>query len=64
MPDDENFLSNTTHHRPWNKGKLIGAKPPLLPKHVWSIRTRLLERDAFRFAHNLNFENSWRIRRV
>ena len=28
--------------RPWNKGKLIGAKPPLRPKHVWSIRTRLL----------------------
>jgi integrase len=26
---------------PWNKGKLIGAKPPLRPKHVWSIRTRL-----------------------
>jgi integrase len=26
---------------PWNKGKLIGAKPPLWPKHVWSIRTRL-----------------------
>jgi len=26
---------------PWNKGKLIGAKPPLSPKHVWSIRTRL-----------------------
>ena len=23
-----------------------------------------LERDAFRFAHSLNFENSWRIRRV
>jgi hypothetical protein len=27
---------------PWNKGKLIGAKPPLRPKHVWAIRTRLL----------------------
>jgi integrase len=27
---------------PWNKGKLIGARPPLRPKHVWSIRTRLL----------------------
>ncbi len=27
--------------RPWNKGKLIGAKSPLRPKHVWSIRTRL-----------------------
>jgi len=25
----------------WNKGKLIGQKPPLRPKHVWSIRTRL-----------------------
>jgi integrase len=27
----------------WNKGKLIGAKPPLRPKHVWSIRTKLQE---------------------
>lgn len=26
---------------PWNKGKLIGAKPPLRPKHVSSIRTKL-----------------------
>jgi hypothetical protein len=24
-----------------NKGKLIGPKPPLHPKHVWAIRTRL-----------------------
>lgn len=28
-------------HEPWNKGKLIGQKPPLRPKHVWSIRTKL-----------------------
>ncbi len=27
--------------RPWNKGRLTGQKPPLLPKHVWAIRTRL-----------------------
>jgi integrase len=27
--------------QPWNKGKLIGAKPPLRSKHVWSIRTQL-----------------------
>ena len=27
--------------QPWNKGKLIGPKPPLRPKHVWSIRTKL-----------------------
>jgi integrase len=26
---------------PWNKGKLIGAKPPLRLKHVWAIRSRL-----------------------
>jgi hypothetical protein len=30
-----------TDHRPWNKGKLIGQKPPLQPKHVWAIRSRL-----------------------
>jgi hypothetical protein len=24
----------------WNKGTLIGPKPPLQPKHVWAIRTR------------------------
>jgi integrase len=30
------------HRTPWNKGKLIGAKPPLRPKRVWSIRTHLL----------------------
>jgi integrase len=29
------------HGEPWNKGKLSGSKPPLLPKHVWAIRTRL-----------------------
>jgi hypothetical protein len=28
-------------HVPWNKGKLTGAKPPLRPKHVWSIRSKL-----------------------
>ena len=28
-------------HAPRNKGKMVGAKPPLRPKHVWSIRTKL-----------------------
>lgn len=31
----------TAEPRPWNKAKLIGQKPPLQPKHVWAIRTRL-----------------------
>ena len=30
-----------SQRQPWNKGKLIGPKPPLQPRHVWSIRTRL-----------------------
>jgi hypothetical protein len=30
-----------TARTPWNKGKVIGAKPPLRPSHVWSIRTKL-----------------------
>jgi hypothetical protein len=27
--------------RPWNAGRIVGAKPPLKPKHIWGIRTRL-----------------------
>ena len=42
MPHNENCFSPAPRRTPWNKGKLIGAKPPLRPKHVWSIRTRLL----------------------
>ena len=38
---DQNQCSPTHQHIAWNKGKLIGAKPPLSPKHVWSIRTKL-----------------------
>jgi len=28
-------------HRSWNKGKLVGQKPPLKPREVWAIRVRL-----------------------
>src|ERR1700680_1005724 len=39
---DENNANLAGPKRPaWNKGKLIGAKAPLRPKHVWSIRTKL-----------------------
>src|SRR6516165_1734938 len=34
--------------QPWNKGKLTGAKPPLSPKHVWAVRTRLQLLKRFR----------------
>jgi hypothetical protein len=26
---------------PWNKGKIVGPKPPLRPQEVWSIRIHL-----------------------
>jgi len=39
---DQVYATPATHKRvPWNKGKLTGAKPPLRPKQVWAIRTRL-----------------------
>src|SRR6266850_6584624 len=41
MEDLENAIGTANRYLPWNKGKLTGAKPPLRPKHVWSIRTKL-----------------------
>lgn len=26
---------------PWNRGRIVGQKRPLMPKHVWAIRVRL-----------------------
>jgi integrase len=41
MTDIPSTSENVSKHVPWNKGKIVGAKPPLRPKHVWSIRTKL-----------------------
>jgi integrase len=41
MQISENAMHMSARRTPWNKGKLTGAKPPLRPKHVWSIRTKL-----------------------
>lgn len=41
MTVSPNTVPAVSKHVPWNKGKIVGAKPPLLPKHVWSIRTKL-----------------------
>src|ERR1700680_2410383 len=48
MQDNEASVAPTLRRGPWNKGKLIGAKPPLRPKHVWSIRTKLQVADRKR----------------
>jgi hypothetical protein len=42
MQDHTDPTPRGSLREPWNKGKLTGAKPPLRPKHVWSIRTELL----------------------
>jgi integrase len=41
--EDDHIADTRKHaHRPpWNKGKIVGAKPPLRPSHVWSLRTKL-----------------------
>ena len=41
MQDQVNATPTPQRRVPWNKGKVTGAKPPLRPKHVWSIRTKL-----------------------
>ena len=42
MESNHNATSKTRiRPTPWNKGKLIGPKPPLRPSQVWAIRTRL-----------------------
>ena len=42
MSDDQEVPNASERQRvPWNKGKLTGAKPPLRPRHVWSIRSKL-----------------------
>src|SRR6266852_1879488 len=41
MPDDKNPSLIPPQRTAWNKGKLMGATPPLRPKHVWSIRPTL-----------------------
>ena len=42
MPDVNYIPTPSRRTPPWNKGKLIGSKPPLRPNQVWSIRARLM----------------------
>lgn len=39
-PPLERALMYTNQH-PWNKNRLLGQKPPLKPKEIWSLRIRL-----------------------
>ena len=48
MDTHVHIQSDSRVTQPWNKGKLTGAKPPLSPKHVWAVRTRLQLLRRFR----------------
>jgi integrase len=38
----------TAKRKAWNKGKLVGQKPPLKPKDIWAIRIHLQNARAVR----------------
>jgi integrase len=47
MHENEILNAEVPKRIPWNKGKLVGPRPPLRQKHVWAIRTRLqMERQV------------------
>lgn len=41
-------MSPSSPHTPWNKGKIVGRKPPLTPEYVQVIRTLLSQRGIVR----------------
>ena len=41
MEGEFNGRSAKPQATPWNKGKMIGSRPPLRTKNVWSIRNKL-----------------------
>jgi integrase len=56
MEHDQHPNADRPTRRPaWNKGKLVGAKPPLQPSHVWSIRTKLQMQGRIRDLVLFNF---------
>jgi integrase len=63
MSDDlKGKATSLAAHRPWNKGKLNGPKPPLQPKHVWAIRTRLQMQGRMRDLALFNLDIDSKLR--
>jgi integrase len=47
----DQILATAPQRSPWNKGRLVGQKPPLKPRDIWAIRIRLqLDRRARELA--------------
>ena len=47
---------------PWNKGRLIGQKPPLKPKDIWTIRINLQNSHAVRDLAMFNLATDSKLR--
>ena len=39
---NDSAMTVAHHPTPWNKGKLIGQKPPLKLREIWALCTRLM----------------------
>ena len=50
------------HQQPWNKGRLIGQKPPLKLKDIWTIRIHLQNANAVRDLALFNLAIDSRLR--
>jgi hypothetical protein len=37
----QNSITSCINRAPWNRGKMMGQKPPLKWNEIWAIRTRL-----------------------
>ena len=53
--NDTNSIGKPPRRPLWNKGKLVGPKPPLRLSHVWSIRTKLQLENRVRDLALFNF---------
>lgn len=41
MQSTKHRSAGSAGDKAWKGGKLIGPEPPIQPRHVWAIRTRL-----------------------
>lgn len=48
MAQSQHSVTGTDNHVPWNKGKLIGQKPPLKLQEICAIRTLLKMNNRIR----------------
>ena len=44
----ESVIQTVNKREAWNKGKIVGQKPPLKPKDIWVIRIHLQNAHAVR----------------